>query len=311
MSIVYRTTDVQTAQRFDYWHDVVCRHCVPAASRIITRDPFVGQLDARDLGVVGINRMSAPQHHWARDGHHLRKHPKDDFWLACLHDGEVSLAQDGRHAAMRGGDMVLYDAGRAFEATMSARAVYLVRIPRRSLLQRYAKAERVTACVIDATRPGAVPLRSILQEAAAVEFSPHQEAAAARFGGAIIDLLAVTLELLSDEAFGALTEQGLYARLLDYIRRHLDDPALSLEGLAQAHHVSARTVARAFARQQETAMGAVWRTRLQACHAALVEGRAATVTDAAFRHGFSDLSHFSRTFRRTYGCAPHTLLRSR
>jgi AraC-like DNA-binding protein len=255
--------------------------------------------------------MSAPQHRWARDGHHLRKYPKDDFWLAFLQEGDVAFTQDGRHAAMGNGDMVLYDAGKAFEATMSARAVYLVRIPRLSLLQRHAKAEHFTASVIGSSRPGAMPLRSMLQETATIEFSSRHDVAAARFGGAIIDLLAVTLGLLSDEASGASAEQGLYARALEYIQRHLDDPALSLEGLAQAHQVSARTVARAFARQQETAMGAVWRARLQACHAALAEGRAATVTDAAFQHGFSDLSHFSRAFRRTYGCAPHTLLRSR
>lgn len=58
----------------------------------------------------------------------------------------------------------------------------------------------------------------------------------------------------------------------------------------------------------QTPMGVVWQLRLDASHRALAEGRARSVTEAAFDHGFSDVSHFSRTFRKTFGCAPHTLM---
>ncbi len=43
----------------------------------------------------------------------------------------------------------------------------------------------------------------------------------------------------------------------------------------------------------------------------LKEGHARNVTEAALRFGFSDLSHFSRAFRKVYGMSPLTLKKLR
>jgi AraC-like DNA-binding protein len=40
-----------------------------------------------------------------------------------------------------------------------------------------------------------------------------------------------------------------------------------------------------------------------------MQGEVRSVTDAAFAHGFSDLGHFSRSFKRTFGMSPQTVLR--
>ncbi len=305
MPIAYSTADVEMPHRFAYWHEVVCRHCIPAASRAMTREAFDARLAVREVGPLEITTMRSPEHWWAREPQHLRTRPDDDLWIA-FGDGEGVMAQNGHETAIGGDTLVFYDAGRAFECRLTPREVFLVRIPRRALLQRFAGAERWVGQAIGPRDPGAVPLRAMLLEAATADVGARG-AAAAHYGHTLIDLLAVTLEMRGAAQAGG-AERDLHARLLVHIRAHLDDPALSLESLAQAHGVSARTVTRAFARHGQTAMGAVWQARLAASHAALAEGRAASVTDAAFRHGFSDLSHFSRAFRQAYGCAPSTLL---
>jgi len=128
-----------------------------------------------------------------------------------------------------------------------------------------------------------------------------------QLGTTLLDLAAVLLEFQLDNGAPA-AEHALYRRVVACIQRHLDDSSLCLDTMAQAHRVSSRTITRAFARCQQTPMGMVWRLRLEVSREALQTGRARSVTQAALDHGFSDISHFSRAFRKAFGCAPHTLI---
>src|ERR1700722_13326450 len=81
--------------------------------------------------------------------------------------------------------------------------------------------------------------------------------------------------------------------------------------LAKRGAVSLRTLNRLFAKIGTTPMRWVWQRRLQASHSALSEGCATSVTDAAFQFGFSEVSHFSRSFKAEYGVSPEQLLKAR
>jgi transcriptional regulator GlxA family with amidase domain len=96
--------------------------------------------------------------------------------------------------------------------------------------------------------------------------------------------------------------------MMTYIQCHLTERELSIELLAQAHHVSTRTVTRAFARHQKSPVAEIWRERLNASRAAIECGQVRSVSQAALDFGFSDFSHFSHAFRKAFGVAPHTLL---
>ncbi|MBR7487346.1 helix-turn-helix domain-containing protein, partial [Klebsiella pneumoniae] len=76
-------------------------------------------------------------------------------------------------------------------------------------------------------------------------------------------------------------------RMMNYIRRQLVDPDLNIESLARAHHVSVRTVTRAFARHKKTPMAVIWQERLQASREAIERGRVSSVSQAALDFGFS------------------------
>lgn len=311
MAFEYSTTGVEPLRRFEYWNDVVCRHCIPAASRMLTDGPFDGRLAVRSVGVVDISAMTAPLHHWSRDAHHLRIRDDDDLWIGYMRAGHGVVEQGGRQARLRDRDMTLYDAARPFNFTLAAQAIYLVRFPRRSLLQRYPAAEHMTAWTLDDSKPAVAPLRSMIEQASEIDFEKLRPGAAEQFGSTLLDLLGVSLELQVDGGQERPAERDLHGRVVAYIKRHFLDPDLRLETLANAHHVSTRTVTRAFARHDQTAMGMVWQLRLEASRRALMEGRSRNVTEAAFDHGFSDISHFSHAFRKAFGCAPHTLIRAR
>ncbi|MNN89811.1 Transcriptional activator NphR [compost metagenome] len=89
---------------------------------------------------------------------------------------------------------------------------------------------------------------------------------------------------------------------------NLDDAEMNIERIARTHNVTSRTINRLFALDGTTAIRWLWQQRLNASHKALCEGRFKQVTDAALNCGFSDFSHFSRSFKKAFGVCPHTLI---
>ncbi|MCJ2131173.1 helix-turn-helix domain-containing protein [Methylobacterium sp. E-045] len=307
MEHIYSTADVEITHRYQYWHDVVVQHCIPAASRTLTDGPFEGRLSVRAVGAVDIVEMTADAHHWRRDAQHLRSGPEDNLWIGYMHEGRAEIAQDERAVSFASGDMVLYDAARQFDFSLMPQCAYLIRFPRSLLLQRCPGAERLTARIIDQQKPAATQLRALIKQAVDIDFCGMRPSTAIQFGCTLLDLAAIALEFQMEEK-DPVRERDLYGRISAYILRHLEDPELNLETIAAKHNVSTRTVTRAFARHNKTPMGMVWKLRLEASYRALAEGRSRTVTEAAFDHGFSDLSHFSRSFRKTFGYSPQRLL---
>jgi AraC-like DNA-binding protein len=151
----------------------------------------------------------------------------------------------------------------------------------------------------------------MIEQAATIDFDRLRPSAAQQFGSTLLDLLGLALEFQADDSTEPPAVRDLHGHMSAYIQRHFLDPNLCLQTLADAHHVSTRTVTRAFAKQQQTPMALVWQLRLQASRRALMEGSARNVTEAALDHGFSDVSHFCQAFRKAFGCTPSSLLRDR
>lgn len=302
----YSTVGITESRRFEYWNDVVLRHCIPAASAPLAGVDFDARLAVRGVGLVDMCSLSAPLHCWDRTARYLRQGPDDDLWLGYMQDGYGQLEQGGRKAALAADSLVLYDAAQTFRFSLGGRDNHLVRIPRHLLSGRLPGIEHLTAVVLDDRRPGVIPLREMLRQAAAMPACLDNPDISGRFSRTLLDLLALSLEL--QDLNNVSAERDLYARMMNYIRRQLVEPDLNIESLARAHHVSVRTVTRAFARHKKTPMAVIWQERLLASREAIERGRVSSVSQAALDFGFSDFSHFSHAFRKAFGVSPRSLL---
>ncbi|WP_120429806.1 AraC family transcriptional regulator [Acinetobacter baylyi] len=300
--IHYSTQDIHASERFEYWNDVVLRHCIPAQSKPEDKRNFNGELNVRHVGLIDICTVSSTMHFWERTEKHLRTGPNDDLWLGFMEDGNGELVQGGRGTKYQNNSLMLYDAAQTFKFNLSGQKNHLIRIPRHLLANRVPNIEQLTAQVLDESRPGIIPLREMLRQFVDATYDFSNIDFAERFTKSALELLVLSLEV--QDLSKVAIERDLYSKAMNFILRHLCDPELNLEKVAQAHCVSVRTLSRAFARHQKTVMSVIWSERLNASREALKSGRVTSVSEAALDYGFTDFSHFSHAFKKAFGISP-------
>ncbi|MFJ4784715.1 helix-turn-helix transcriptional regulator [Streptomyces sp. NPDC088794] len=177
-----------------------------------------------------------------------------------------------------------------------------------------------------------LPASALRFPANTLSVSAEQTSPAARLLLAHLRLFAETADLLAPasaasareaavELFrGVLNEQvvddaefapALLAAATDYIEdRLLDGGDLSPRDIADALHVSPRTLYRVFAQHSATSsvMAYVRERRLERARAELVATRL-TVSELAARWRFADSSHFVKAYRKRFGETPTTTRR--
>ncbi|GAM32333.1 transcriptional regulator, AraC family [Acinetobacter calcoaceticus] len=300
--IHYSTQDINASERFEYWNDVVLRHCIPAQSKPEDEKSFNGELSVRHLGLIDICTVSSTMHFWERTEKHLRFGPNDDLWLGFMENGCGQLAQGGRTTQYRNNSLMLYDAAQTFQFNLAGSKNHLIRIPRYLLINRVPNIEHLTAQVLDETRPGIIPLREMLRQSVDQAFDFSNIDFAERFAKSALELLVLSLEV--QDIAKVNIERDLYSKAMSFILRNLQNPELNLEKIAQTHCVSTRTLSRSFARHQKTVMSVIWSERLIASRDALKSGRVASISEVALDYGFTDFSHFSHAFKKAFGVTP-------
>jgi AraC-like DNA-binding protein len=303
------TSDKKPSERLEFWQEIVCKKYVSASAETeVLDDEFAGSLTSGELGPLVVAELDAPLHFWSRKPCHVRNDDQDVFIVSLIQRGGGELTQRGRSARLGPGDLVIYDSGATFDYALRART-QLVKIPRRLLESKLDRPADFLALKIDRSNPLSPILGDLLTRCLDIDLSRDVGPwIAKRLSSAIVDLLATICDLERD----ALPETQVSApleRVMRFARANLDDPDLGPEALAAAGPVSVRSLNRLFGALGATPMRWVWSQRLEASRISLSQGEVRSVTDAAFAHGFSDLGHFSRSFKRTFGISPQKLLR--
>jgi AraC-like DNA-binding protein len=147
----------------------------------------------------------------------------------------------------------------------------------------------------------------------ALEGAPLEAPARDRLGVELMDVLALALEMGEEDGLTAdrTVQQVRLRSVKAWIEEHLADPDLSLEKVAKNNGISLRHLHYLFRLTDMSVSEWIWDRRLQRCYDALTrrEPRLLSVTEVAYRFGFSSSSHFSTAFRRKFGISPSDLRR--
>jgi AraC-like DNA-binding protein len=304
---VFSTEAIAPRERFAFWRDAVCDVFVQLECERLDSTPFAGTIATRPLGAVRLSEVAARPQHVVRSRRQIARAREDDLLVSVQLDGRGIVAQDGRTAALEVGDFALYDSARPYTLHFDGAFRQLVlQFPRARLAERLGRPEPFTGLAV----AGADPVGALAANFFAAlgrDGARIPAAAAERIAGTALDLLATALAGARGTAASADARRGAalaHAKMLTLAR--LGDAALEPVAIAAALGVATRSLHRLFEAEDTSFMRWVLDQRLAACARDLADparlGR--SVSDIALGHGFADLSHFSRAFRRRYGAAP-------
>jgi acetamidase/formamidase/AraC-like DNA-binding protein len=113
------------------------------------------------------------------------------------------------------------------------------------------------------------------------------------------------------DAGGTTTREALLHRIYQAIERWLDDPELTPARVAQAEGISERYLQKLFEGTGDNFTHYLRQRRLHRTRAELANPANASqsVSEIAFRCGFSDAAHFSRAFRERFDLSPREFRR--
>jgi AraC-like DNA-binding protein len=219
--------------------------------------------------------------------------------------GATNVTQHMQASLLRSDDLCLLDEAVPFnlEVTEAASQVMFLRIPRDLVLSRYPYLEHRTAQTFERDDPGTSILRSYLlglfESAGLLEKERCSTA-----------LVSAAMLLGVPKPPSSLLTDDLHWRArsaLSCIDANLADPMLNASRVAAEQKISRRRLDEILLQTLGSSVNAqIWSRRLsQAAHDLRDPSQATrTVTNIAFSAGFTNAAHFTRSFKRRYGCGP-------
>lgn len=313
-TVTFSTDGVPARERIAYWREAVCDVFVQLDCEPALHAPFAGSIATRRFGSLSMSEVASRAQKVRRSPRLISRAREDDLLVSIQLEGTGSVAQDGRQAQLQVGDFVLFDSTRPYELRFRDEFRQLVfQFQRRRLVDRLGPVESFAAIGVACGEPlGSVAsdfFCSLGREGAGI--GPE---AAERLSGTALDLLATALAARRGTAAVPSAHRGAaLARAKMVALSRLGDSELDPANLAAALGMAPRSLHRLFASENQTFMRWVLSQRLEACRRDLADPGQdhRSVSDIALGHGFTDLSHFSRAFRRRYGILPSELRASR
>lgn len=308
------TDHVPAADRLAFFRETLGKNDVPTVGYGDRPADFSARMEGGGLGnltVVGLTSQSLWSRRGLRRGQDLiRRSDSSHYQLVLYLRSPTMLDHNGRQVKLAPGDMTLIDTSRPYDGwhESGVSRILSVSIPRTLLPIPPSAADKLAgARLCGRTGVGALLWDYVLR--VAEDLDDYSPADAARISTILLDLLGglVSHELeLNDELSGDSQRRVLYQQIQGFIQRRLADPELTPATIAEAHHISVRTLHRLFGSHGHTVTAWIRTRRLDRCRRDLTDPLLADqpVSVIAARWGYRDPAHFTRLFRDHYEVTP-------
>jgi len=230
----------------------------------------------------------------------------DAFILAIQEHGSCTGHYLGREIVSGPGDMVLLDASRQWRVeSQASMKVVAIKIPANHMLKIIQDPEGACGIRLGAEVPEvALAASLILKIKDAIEANPEADWEA--YENVLIDIITCALHHLPESDRHPPKSGNQRREACAYIEKNLGNPDLNVSLIAAELGVSTRSIQRIFGELGFTPRGYIFERRIDEAAERLrrPDCQHLSITDIAYSMGFSDLSHFVRSFRRKFGLSP-------
>ncbi|MBF6351202.1 helix-turn-helix domain-containing protein [Nocardia flavorosea] len=298
------TRDIARAERIDYWLDLLTVYQCRLGADDYRRDDFAGRAVRQRSATYQLVGWQSRPIVYRRTRAHIRADPDDDYRLLFPVYGPIRLDVGETRISAEPGDAALFTMAKPIGIHQPPdSAGFALTIPRREIDIRIGD----TAVALNHIdfRTG---LGRVVSDMAGGLFTQRHEFTAGEFD-AVCDRLVelVCMLLVGDNAPTARPHLAdVEASIRRYVRAHALDPGLDGHVVAQALGWSVRQIQLALQQAGTSPRRLIKEERLTRAMAYLRSPgpRPPTITDIAYRCGFSSVSAFSSAFRERYGRSP-------
>lgn len=178
MTVSLSTQSVPPGDRLSYWHDVVSNTFVPLHLDVVRGEDLVGQVTTDVLGQLQISTVYADGDRVRRSRDLIRKFADEYLLVGLQTRGAGAVAQDGRRAILRPGQLAVCDTARPYTLDFRHRFEMVVfQMQRRALGRPDSELKRITGVTIGTDRGVAMIVAPFLARLAAEAGTYHPEVA--------------------------------------------------------------------------------------------------------------------------------------
>lgn len=317
MDMLYDTRTIHPLDRYDYYRAGAGIELAPVAVQGRAPGRLLAVMSVAQIGDFEIEALT-----WAADSeivarrteHLIRACDPECYRIFLSVSGEIRLEQAGNQVDFRARDIALYDLSRPCQATHSTgpglMRVVMLTFPRALVPIASARVRPLIGTLIPRSMPGrSLIAQFLLGLTDTAELTGDPDLAPV--------LYECTVGLLRQRlgqpgGITPRTRQLLHmAHIRNIIRRHLDNPLLDPNGIAEAANISPRYLHQLFQGAELTPMQLLKRLRLQECHRKLHDPTLAMtpIKDLIAAHGYLRPDQFARDFKQHFGVSATQLRR--
>jgi AraC family transcriptional regulator, positive regulator of tynA and feaB len=311
----WRVSGVGRARRLQAWSDILAATHVAFDVRPTWRTPerFRGAVSRHRLGELMLVDCTATPFLGGRGAGVIgggcdQRRQENVLGFQFVARGLEMVREGSRKLAVSAGDVVLWDGLQPTEVEIVEpfykRTLMFPRDRVLALCPRLGELDALPPLKHD----GPARLLARYMNALALELPRLDAAARTAAADAAFELLRGAVEPSLPTCRQA-ARAAMRTEVRRYVRTHLQDPALGPASIAHAYAISVRALHGLFENADESVAGLVRHERLSRCLEDLERSSGGSITEIAFRWGFSDAAHFSRVFKRKFGITPSEVRR--